>query len=115
MPLVSCIFVYQYKFILLILGEDKKKEENTKFRIYACCIYQEYIKTALILNERTLSMQYNFSTIMLKSWKIPKGNSDNVNRRRTDNIMAKTKRTKGQTTIYKTLHSTLSIEQHEPH
>jgi len=52
---------------------------------------------------------------MWKSWKIPKGNSDNVNRRRTDNIMAKTKRTEGQTTIYKTLHSTLQIEQHKPH
>jgi len=29
--------------------------------------------------------------------------------------MAKTKRTEGQTTIYKTLHSTLQIEQHKPH
>jgi len=29
--------------------------------------------------------------------------------------MTKTKRTKGQTTIYKTLHRKLKIEQHEPH
>jgi len=29
--------------------------------------------------------------------------------------MAKRKRTKGQTTIYKTLHRKLKIEQHEPH
>jgi hypothetical protein len=37
-----------------------------------------------------------------KSLKIPKGQSETVNRRRTDKIMAKRKRTKGQTTIYKT-------------
>jgi len=29
--------------------------------------------------------------------------------------MAKRKRTKGQTTIYKTLHKKLKIDQHEPH
>jgi hypothetical protein len=29
--------------------------------------------------------------------------------------MAKSKRTKGQTTIYKTLHSKLKIKQHEPY
>jgi flagellar biosynthesis component FlhA len=32
-----------------------------------------------------------------------------------DNTMAKTKRTKGQTTIYKTLHRKLKIEQQEAH
>jgi hypothetical protein len=32
----------------------------------------------------------------------PKGQSDSVYRRRTDNIMAKRKSTKGQTMIYKT-------------
>ena len=37
-----------------------------------------------------------------KSLKIPKGQSESVNRRRTDNTMAKRKSTKGQTTIYKT-------------
>jgi hypothetical protein len=36
-------------------------------------------------------------------------------KRRTDNTMAKSKRRKGQTTIYKTLHRKLKIEQHEPH
>ena len=36
-----------------------------------------------------------------KSLKIPKGQSESVYRRRTDNIMAKRKSTKGQTTIYK--------------
>ena len=37
-----------------------------------------------------------------KSLKIPKGSSESVNRRRTDNTMAKRKSTKGQTTKYKT-------------
>ena len=32
----------------------------------------------------------------------------------TDNTMAEAKRTKGQTTIYKTLHRKLKIDQHEP-
>ena len=40
--------------------------------------------------------------IFKKSLKIPKGQSESVYRRRTDNTMAKRKRTKGQTTIYKT-------------
>jgi hypothetical protein len=34
--------------------------------------------------------------------------------RKTDNTMAKRKRTKGQATIYKTIHRKLKIEQHEP-
>jgi hypothetical protein len=37
-----------------------------------------------------------------KSLKIPKGYSESVYRRRTGNTMAKRKRTKGQTPIYKT-------------
>jgi len=37
-----------------------------------------------------------------KSLKIPKGQSEFVYRRRTDNTMARRKSTKGQTTIYKT-------------
>jgi hypothetical protein len=37
-----------------------------------------------------------------KSLKIPKGQSEYVYRRRTDNKKAKRKGTKGQTTIYKT-------------
>jgi len=47
--------------------------------------------------------------------KIPKGSLKTVNWKRTDNTMAKRKRTKGQTTIYKTYHRNLKIEQHEPH
>jgi hypothetical protein len=34
-------------------------------------------------------------------------------KRRTDNTMAKRRRTKRQTTIYKTLHRKLKIEEHE--
>jgi hypothetical protein len=37
-----------------------------------------------------------------KSSKIPKGQSESVYGRRTDNTMAKKKMTKGQTTFYKT-------------
>ena len=40
--------------------------------------------------------------IFKKSLKIPKGQSESVYRRKTDNTVAKAKSTKGQTTIYKT-------------
>ena len=53
--------------------------------------------------------------IYKKSLKIPKGQSESVYRRRTDNTMAKRKSTKGQTTIYKTLLKNLKIKQCEPH
>jgi len=36
-------------------------------------------------------------------------------KRRTDNTMVNRKKTKGQTTIYKTLHRQLKTEQNEPH
>ena len=44
-----------------------------------------------------------------KRLKIPKRESESVNRR-TDNTMPKSKSTRGQTTIYKTLHRKLKIE-----
>jgi len=44
---------------------------------------------------------YCLSIKCKRSLKIPKGNSESVNRR-TDNTMAKRKSTKGQITIYKT-------------
>jgi len=40
--------------------------------------------------------------------------SESVNQRRTDQT-TKWPKEKGQTTIYKTLHRKLKIEQHEPH
>jgi hypothetical protein len=46
--------------------------------------------------------------------KTPKRKSETVNGRRTDKEMAKRKKTKGLTIIYKTLHRKLNIEQHEP-
>jgi hypothetical protein len=52
--------------------------------------------------------------IRKKSLKIPNVQSESVNQRRTDNIMDKRKRKKGQTTIYKALHRKLMIEQYEP-
>jgi hypothetical protein len=45
--------------------------------------------------------------------KISKGKSEDLIPRMTDNIMAKSKRTKGQTTNNKTLHRKLKIEQHK--
>jgi hypothetical protein len=45
-----------------------------------------------------------------KSLKIPQGQSESVNRRRTDdNVVVKKKKIKEQTTIYKTLHMKLNI------
>jgi hypothetical protein len=58
-----------------------------------------------------------------KSLKIPKISKSKKRRqhngqkkkdKRTNNIMTKQKRTKEQTTIYKTLHIKLKIEQQEP-
>jgi hypothetical protein len=43
---------------------------------------------------------------------VPEKKHHPVARRRTDKTMIKTKRTKGQNTIYKTLHRKLKIEQH---
>ena len=43
-----------------------------------------------------------------------KGYSEVVNRRMIENIMAKWKRTKGQTTIYKTLHRKLNLAHRQP-
>jgi hypothetical protein len=45
---------------------------------------------------------FNKLKINKKNLKIPKGQSESVYRRRTDNTMAKIKSTKGQTTINKT-------------
>ena len=45
-------------------------------------------------------------------FRIPNGQSEAVNRR-TDNTVVKRKRTKGHTTICKTLHRKLKIEEHD--
>jgi len=58
-------------------------------------------------------------TVILRSFKkilkIPKGQSEAVNQRRTDNTMTKGKSKQANTTKNKTLHRKLKIEQHEPH
>ena len=46
--------------------------------------------------------------------KIPKGSSEAVSWRRTDNTIAKRKRTTGQTTIYKTTHRKPKIKNTNP-
>jgi hypothetical protein len=50
-----------------------------------------------------------------KGSKISKVQWEGVNGRRTYDTMIKWKKTEGQTTIYKTLHRKLKIEQHEPY
>ena len=71
------------------------------------------VKTTIIY--RSLSWSPSYLVIVCKkSLKISKGLSEDVNRR-TDNTITKSKRTKGQTTINKTLYRKLKIEQHEPH
>jgi len=64
-------------------------------------------------NRSTVSYQlYKYCHIYShkKRLKIPKGYSESINRRSTGNTMTKRKRTKGQTTTYKTLHIKLKIE-----
>ena len=58
------------------------------------------------------SVQYEFDSRMTKSWTIPKGQSEALTRRRTDNSMDNEK---GQSTICKTRNRKQKIEQHEPH
>ena len=41
--------------------------------------------------------------------------SEYVNQRKDNTMTTKRQQTKGQTTIYKTLHIKLKIDQHEPH
>jgi len=48
---------------------------------------------------------------VLKIFEDPKSHYKAANRRKTNNTMAKRKRTKGQTTTYKTLHRKQKIEQ----
>ena len=53
--------------------------------------------------------------MLQKSLEIPKRLTEAVNRRRTENTMATTKRAKEQTVINKTPHRKPKIEQHERH
>jgi hypothetical protein len=51
--------------------------------------------------EVAMTMKYLKTNRKKKSLKIPKGQSESVNRRRTDKTLVKRKMTKGQTTIYR--------------
>ena len=77
--------------------------------MYDFCLW---MKTSLIITFRVEIVKLTISFIYVstyrsmsrivdckKSLKIPKEQSESVNRRRTDNTMAKTKRTKGQEEI----------------
>ena len=56
-----------------------------------------------VFKKKKIKCYWNSNFIIYKkSLKIPKGQSESVYRRRTDNTMVKRKSTKGQTTIYKT-------------
>jgi hypothetical protein len=65
------------------------------------------IVTILITRTRLHAIRYEDKRMAcVRIWKA-------INR--TDKTMTKAKMTIGQTTIYKTLHRTLMIEQHEPY
>ena len=65
-----------------------------------------YFATSLY---RYYLVENNNQLFYKRSLQIPKRYSESVNRRRTDNTMQKTKRTKEQTTFYKILHIKLKI------
>ena len=115
----SAIKIY---FFLSNYEMDQIKRFNASHGIFKLSFFSWYkltVSTDIILSNNNIIRE---SFIILKrlldiyknSLKTPKGLSESVNRRRTDNIMAKRKRTKRQATIYKTLHRKLTIEQYEP-
>jgi len=55
------------------------------------------------------SYQNSIYLFQKKSLKIPNRQPKSVNRRRTDNTMAKGKRTQGETTICQTLHRKIKV------
>ena len=90
--------------IQLNLKQIKLRDVISKISIHYDCDEESrlFIYIVNILNNK-------------KRLKTPKGQSESVNRRRTDNTRPKIKRETGQTTIYETLHRKLKIEQHESH
>ena len=66
-------------------------------------VIKKYEKSTICLKlTHHLNTNEKLELYYMKSLKIPKGQSESVYRRRTDNTMAKRKSTKGQTTINKT-------------
>ena len=107
------------KHILIVKQNKRTKNKRTDITAYQ----KKGIHVSNIIRQKTVvswglnlllvygchrSQEYNIVLFVksrfccMKSLKIPKGKSESVHRRRTDNTMAKRKSTKGQTTIYKT-------------
>ena len=80
------------------------------------CIFRIIYTHALQMKDQLWFIRHKYPWYeYMKCLKIPKWRAESVNRRRTDNTMAKRKRTQGQTMIYKALHRKLKIESHELH
>ena len=95
-----------YAFCLLALKGSKKWRPPL-----FCAICNFNLQITIFINTNVFYLlPFRFSRLLVKimtfsfkkSLKIPKGKSESVVRRRTDNTIAKRKSTKGQTTIYKT-------------
>jgi hypothetical protein len=127
---IKIFFLSNYEMVIplsrfpqIVAYMDQIKRFNASDGIFKLSFFFSWYKltvsTDIILSNNNIIRE---SFIILKrlldiyknSLKTPKGLSESVNRRRTDNIMAKRKRTKRQATIYKTLHRKLTIEQYEP-
>ena len=117
--MLFALFIYMFSHDLILCGKQcfVRLYSTYLFLRDSCFIYIIYIylrihsisQNQLILvslvENNLLTMldhlcsSWNFSR---KSLKIPKGYSESIYRRRTDNTMANRKSTKGQTTICKT-------------
>ena len=75
-----------------------------KWMICHCWIY--------VVQNCILQLHFSLTQQSKKSLKLPKGLSKSVNRR---TVKTSCPKEKGQTTIYKTLHTKLKIKEQEPH
>ena len=87
------------RLTLLDYKDKKNPKKNGKYVVILFLGFQFFNNTY---------REFIIKTHYKKRLKTPK-------RRSTENTMAKRKRTKGQSMIYKILHRKLKIEQHEPH
>ena len=95
------------EMILIIIRNGQPTLTQNQIRI-SKYMYMGFVHV-LVFKCYIFSLFIN-GNICKKSLKIPKGQSESIYRRRTDNTIAKRKRTKGQTTIYKTPHIKPKIE-----
>ena len=80
---------------------NKLQEKKTKYK-QLCGLTNHELRSASPHQDTVGVGSFLASENSKKNLKIPKGQSESVYRRRTDNTMAKRKSTKGQITIYKT-------------